>query len=174
MVIGRITSAHGIRGEVRVRVLGDGPEYLLSLDSVLLSSAGESPETDASARKNKVRGSRAGRPGEVRLALEGVEDRDVAAALRGTWVLTDATDLPELGEDEHYWYEVVGYVVEDLAGEVVGIVQELLETPAHDILVIANDVGEQHLVPIVDAFVKEILRDERRIRIDAIPGLLGD
>ena len=154
-------------------MLGDGPDHLLSLDSVALSSRAEAPETDPATRVCEVRGSRAGRPGEVRLALAGVEDRDAAAEMRGTWVLADAADLPELGEDEHYWYEVIGYAVEDGDGKVLGTVRELLETPAHDVLVVVDDVGGQHLVPVVDAFVKEIDREERRIRIEAIPGLIG-
>ena len=157
-----------------MRVLGDGPEHLLSLDSVTLSERAESPETDPGARRCEVRGARAGRPGEVRLALAGVGDRDAAAALRGTWVLSDAADLPELGDDEHYWYEVIGYAVEDADGFELGTVRELMETPAHDVLVVADDTGAEYLVPVVPAFVKEIRRDERRIRIEAIPGLLGD
>jgi 16S rRNA processing protein RimM len=172
VVLGRITSAHGIRGEVRVRVLGDGPEHLLGLSTVLLSGS-ESPEADPAARSCAVREARAGRPGEVRLTLAGVDDRDAAAELRGTWILMDALDLPQLGDDEHYWYELVGYVVEDGAGAALGTVRELLETPAHDVLVVADDVGGEHLVPVVDAFVKEIRRGDRRIRIEAIPGLLG-
>jgi 16S rRNA processing protein RimM len=174
VVVGRIVGAHGIRGEVRVRVLGDGPEHLLAVSGVSLSSRADAPEADPAARACDVDGARSGRPGEVRLTLAGVRDRDAAAALRGTWLLVDADDLPELGEDEHYWYELVGFLVVDGTGARVGRVRELWETAAHDLLVVIDDEGRQHLVPAVDAFVKEIDRDGRLIRIEAIPGLLGD
>ena len=77
--IGRVTGAHGLRGEVRVRWFGDGPETLLSLDEVRLGSSLEDPRP----RLYRVHRAGTGRAGEVRLALEGVNDRDAAGALRG-------------------------------------------------------------------------------------------
>ena len=52
--------------------------------------------------------------------------------------------------------------------------KELVETPAHDVLVVGDAAGAEHLVPVVDAFVKEICRETRTIRIQPIPGLLGE
>ena len=74
VLLGRVVGAHGIRGRLRVRWLGDGPENLLRMPEV---SLGRDPQ-DADAPRYEVEAAEPGRPGEVRLALRGVTDREAA------------------------------------------------------------------------------------------------
>jgi 16S rRNA processing protein RimM len=171
VVVGRIAAAHGLRGVVRVRVLGDDARLLLSLEE-LESSHAERPELDPRSRPRRVEWSAAGRPGEVRLKLQGVEDRDAAQALRGDFLLTSSAALAPLPQGEHYWYELVGCRVEDAAGNPLGKVRELWETPAHDVLVVEDAAGKEHLIPAVDAFLEEVDIEAGRIRVATIPGLI--
>jgi ribosomal 30S subunit maturation factor RimM len=52
-------------------------------------------------------------------------------------------------------------------------VREIWETGAHDVLVVEDLDGRDHLIPAVDAFVKEVDRAARLVRIEPVPGLLG-
>jgi 16S rRNA processing protein RimM len=172
VALGRVVGAHGVGGALRVRVLGDGPEHLLSLAELDLSTREEEPERDPSPRHARVRDASPGRAGEVRLSIEGVDDRDAALALRGAFVLAPASVLPALPEGEHYWYELVGCAVEDAEGRVLGTVRELWDTPGHDLLVVEDEAGREHLVPATDPFLRDVDVAARRIRIETIPGLI--
>jgi 16S rRNA processing protein RimM len=166
--LGRLVGAHGLRGEVRVRYFGDGPDNLLALDEVRLT---ESPEA-LTATVYKVLGVGSGRKGEIRLALEGVSDRDQAVQLRGLWVMVEADALEPLAEGEYYWHELVGCRVETSDGREVGVVKEILETGAHDVLVVEDATGRSQLIPTAREIMTEVDLEARRVIIDALPGLV--
>ncbi len=168
VVLGRVVGAHGLDGEIRVQFFGDGPEQILGMEEITL---GADPE-GGSGRTRKVLAARAGKPGETRLSLAGVEDRDQAAALSGLFVTADAAELEALPEGEHYWFELIGCRVESTTGEAIGTVREIWETGAHDVLVIDGEDGRQRLVPTADEILEEVDSEGRRIVIEVIPGLL--
>lgn len=171
-MLGRVVGAHGVRGLLRVAVSDEGLRHLLAAAQIELSFEARDPTRPR--RRHAVRSASAGRPGEVRLGLEGVADRDAAEALRGALVLGDAAALPALAPGDHYWFELLGCEVETTDGVALGRVREIWETGAHDVLVVADPGGGDHLIPAVDAFVKEVDRAARRIRIEPVPGLLRE
>ncbi len=132
---------------------------------------GRTPEGEG-ARPYEVREKLPGRPGEVRMGLAGIGDRDSAEALRGSFVFGDPENLPELPPGEHYWYELVGCRVETRSGEPVGTVKEIWETGAHDVLVVEDRDGRRVLLPTAREFLREVDVAGRRVVIDEIPGLL--
>jgi 16S rRNA processing protein RimM len=172
VVLGRAVGAHGVRGALRVRVLGDGPEHLLAAPWVELSFRERDPLGDPERRRLEVVSAARGRPGEVRLALAGVGDRDEALALRGALLVGDAALLEPLAPGEHYWFELVGCRVEAEGGGDLGTVREIWETGAHDVLVIADAAGREHLIPATDPFLLRVDPAARRIVVATVPGLL--
>jgi 16S rRNA processing protein RimM len=169
VVLGTVAGAHGVRGQVRVRHGGDGPENLLRASRIWLGRSRD----DAAMRCREVREAAPGRPGEVRLALEGVGDRDEAQALRGLLVLGARDRLEPLPRDAHYWHELVGCRVEDREGAEIGTVEELWETGApHDVMVVRSAGGDRYLVPTARELLIRIDLRARRLVVDAIPGLL--
>jgi 16S rRNA processing protein RimM len=168
VVLGQIAGAHGLRGEVRVRYYGDGPENLARVPEVWLASG----DADPVPRKRAVRRTGSGRSGEIRLALEGVGDRDAAAALRGQLVLADPELLEALPEGEFYWHELIGCEVFDREGTSIGVVRELQETGAHDLLVVETASGERHLLSTARELMPEIDPEARRIVVEVLPGML--
>ncbi len=161
--LGRIVGAHGLRGELRVRWLGDGPENLLAARRVAVAAPG-----DAGPRDHEVKRTGTGRAGEVRLLLEGVESREAAEALRGGIVRGATAPLPE---GEHYWYELVDCAVETDAGRLVGRVREIWETGAHDVLVVERTDGATCLVPTARELLREIDVEAGRVVVEDRPGL---
>ena len=170
MVLGRVVGAHGIRGQVRVRWLGEGPENLLAAQKVELAD-GRGYE-DPAPEAFEVEGGGRGRAGEVRLALRGVRRREEAEALRGRLVLVDAAALPEARADEAYWFQLVGCQVELPSGEVVGRVREIWDTPAHDTLVVVGADGRDRLIPATPAILRRVDIAAQRIVIEDLPGLI--
>ncbi|MDJ0788445.1 MAG: ribosome maturation factor RimM [Myxococcota bacterium] len=173
VVLGRVTGAHGVRGFVRVRISGDDPGNLLSLSSVMLARAERGPE-DPSPRHHEIEEGGRGRPGEARIRLRGVSDRDAAEALRGAWVLAAPEALPKLSSGEHYWFELIGFEVATREGDLVGSVAEIWDIGPHDVLVVRDEAGRQRLIPTAGPAIHEIDDTHRRITIEALPGLLDD
>lgn len=172
-MLGHVAGAHGLRGEIRVRVYGDGPENLLEAGEVALADP-ERGADDPAPRHYEIETGGAGRSGEVRLKLAGVTDRESAAALSGRLVTMPADKLPKLPEDEFYWYQLVGCEVVTEGGESVGRVQEVWETGAHDLLVVRDERGRRQLIPTAREFVTEIDLSQSRITLATRPGLLAE
>lgn len=169
VIVGQVVGAHGIGGEVRVRVLADEAALLLGMKRFKLSRSG--PE-DPHPSEIENQGGTTGRAGEVRLTLRGIADRDAAEALRGTLLLADVAELPPLPAGGHYWHELVGCAVETAAGARVGTVSGLLDTgAAHDVLEVAGDDGKPRLIPMVAALLRTVDVPNRRIVLEDIAGL---
>jgi 16S rRNA processing protein RimM len=162
-----VIGAHGVRGELRVRIGGDDLLGLSNASSVRLARDGE-----GQGDLYEVAGVRPGRSGECRVALAGVGDRDAALALRGCTVRVRPGDLPALPAGEYYAYQLVGCAAEDVHGRRIGIVTGIAETGTADALVIEDAAGMERLVPAVEPLLARVDLAARRIVLDLPPGLL--
>jgi 16S rRNA processing protein RimM len=149
-----------------VRYFAEGPENLLEVRRAVLARG----EADPEARSFDVRSVAPGRPGELRLELDGVRTREAALALRGRLVFVAPGELRPLAPGEYYGYELLGCRVEGLDGAPVGIVREIWETGASDLLVVEGERGARHLLPA--ALLRRLERGERRIAMEIPPGIL--
>ena len=89
VTLGRVIGAHGLRGELRVRLAGGTDNNLRAVSRIWLARE----EGDPKAVEARVRAVGSGRRGEARLALEGVDGREAAEALRGRWCGPNAKQL---------------------------------------------------------------------------------
>ena len=78
--------------------------------------------------------------------FEGVGDREGAGRLRGSELLLDRSELDVTDEGEFYVGDLVGLDVYEVGGEKVGSVDDLFQTPAHEVLVVRGS-GEERYVP---------------------------
>ena len=168
VVLGRVAGAHGLRGQLRVSVVGGDAANLLDIPRVKLGRTEEDPTAEAYDVVSVAHGRR----NEVRMKLVGIGDRAAAEALRGLLVLGRTADLERLPPGEYYEYELVGCCVEDGAGRRIGVVREIWQTGAPDVLVVEDAAGAEHLIPAAPGILQEVDVEGRRIVIDAIPGLL--
>jgi 16S rRNA processing protein RimM len=171
VVLGEVVGAHGTRGELRARILGDGPGNLGRAPAVALVGRSAGPD-DAAARVFEVEATRPGRPGELRLTLRGVTSREAAEALAGLLVAGDTAHLEPLPEGEFYWFELVGCAVEASDGRALGTVRALWDTGAADVLVLEGSRGEEVLLPAAAELLREVDVARGRIVIDVPAGLV--
>ena len=107
----------------------------------------------------------------VRLA--GVIDRDGADALRGNLFIVDSADLPPIDDpDEFYDHQLEGLTVRTVDNVAVGLVAEVLHTPAGELLSVRTAANIEVLVPFVAAIVTSVSLDAGVIEIDPPDGLL--
>jgi 16S rRNA processing protein RimM len=149
---GRIGSPHGLDGSFHV---SEPLAQLLTLDARVVVR-------DAPATITR----RAGTDQRPIIRLEGYEDRDAAAGLRGADLLVARSQAPELGEDEWWADELEGCAVRD-RDVVVGTVRRMLALPSCEVLEVERvDGGGELLVPLIADAVREVDVERRQIEID--------
>ncbi len=129
-----ITGAHGVAGEVRLKLLGEGLEALRQHKSFVTGRDGA--QDGSTLTLTKIRSDNKG--GAI-ARFAGVEGRGAAEKLRGTVLAISRDTLPELGEDEYYHADLIGLTVETDAGEGVGRVTAVQNFGATDIIEIVLD-----------------------------------
>jgi len=128
VIVGTIGRAHGLRGEVTVRLHSDYAEERFAPGSSLSRGAAGGAPLEVLAGR---------RQGDVLLvAFRGVDDRSTAETLRGV-ELWAKVEPGETDEDEFHDAALVGLQVR-CQGVAVGRVTSVTHNPAQDLLVIAT------------------------------------
>ena len=78
----------------------------------------------------------------------------------------------DLDEDEYYMEDLISCKVYTLSNEYIGEVVDLLILPTQEVLEIKKENSKIVMVPYVDAFIKEIDVENKKIYIDTIEGLV--
>lgn len=165
LVIGEILRPHGLRGELRMRVLSQYPQHLKSLRHVYLAD-GE----DGARARVEVGGLRFNKAYAL-LKIAGVSNRNQAEELRGKLVICDIKQLPPLEDGEYFLFQLVGMrVVAD--GADVGKVREALETGANDVYIIDSEEHGELLVPAHDETIDNIDFERGVIEMTLPEGLI--
>lgn len=161
VVVGRLSRAHGIRGEIAVTVRTDEPERRFAPGSSLV--CGDRTLTVRSSRHHS---------GRLLVAFEEVPDRTAAEQLTGT-LLEAEIDPGEVPDDpeEFYDHQLVDLAVQTADGTIVGTVTAVLHLPEQDSLVVDLD-GREVIVPFVEALVPDVDLAAGHVRLSDVPGLL--
>jgi len=160
VVVGHVTRAHGIRGEVAVEIRSDNEERFAAGTHVFLTSGRRL--TIARAQRNGAR---------LLVAFEGVVDRSGAEALRGEVLVVPESWLPELPDGEYWPFQLEGCEVVTESGRALGAVSQVIANPAHDLWVAPAADGTETLVPAIRDVVVDVDLAERRILVRDVPGL---
>lgn len=162
LTVGVIQGAHGVQGEIKMSLMTDDPDNLLDIEQVYLGDRDEAVALD---------GIRFHGEGAL-IFLDGIETPEAAKALRGTPVRIAGSDARPLEEGEHFFYQLIGLKASTTAGEALGEVVDIIETGAHDVLVIAPEgsrasrspAGEL-LIPFHDSYVVDVDPDAGTITV---------
>lgn len=160
VLLGRIVSAHGIRGEVRVESWTDPPDAILCYTPWLLR--GREGEWELSGVRGKVSGR------GLIVSLPGVEDRSRAEAMRGIEISVPRRRLPPAQPGEYYWVDLEGLRVRTADGVELGVVRKVLPTGANEVLEVHGE--RVRMLPfVIGRYVKSVDLDAGIIEIDWDP-----
>lgn len=143
VTLAAIAGAHGVRGEVRLKLFGEGAEALRAFSIF-----------DAGGRKLTLKSVRPANQGAVATFAE-VTDRSGAEALRGTLLTVARSALPPLGEGEYYHHDLLGLACISTDGAAIGHVAAIENFGAGDILEIEKPNGKRFMVPMTAQAVPE-------------------
>lgn len=131
LAVGRIVGTHGIKGELKLRLLTDAPEHLATVKRVFVGDE-PNPRRLVSFRFHGD---------EALIRLAGITTPEAGAEVRGQIVRIAGSDAQPLAEGEFFLYQLIGLTAETEAGERLGFVIDLIETGANDVLVIRPEGG---------------------------------
>ena len=158
VVMGRVASAHGIKGWVKIQ------PYTEYLDSLLDYKAWWIGSEQGPWQEVKVLECEAHNKTLAAL-LPNCPDRNASEKLKGLLIAVPRDSLPKQPDDEYYWSDLIGLSVVNEAGVTLGLVKQLLETGANQVLMVQGDSGEI-LIPFVATAIKQVDVKNNTIRVD--------
>ena len=141
--VGTITGTHRLLGTVKLKTSFSLISEIIGFDVIL-------------KKDNDKR---------VLIDFESIKNMDNAKEYIGYNVYIRKDLVPDYEEE----LSLIGFKVYD-KNEYIGDVIDILETAAHDILIINNDTDEI-MVPMVDEFIKKIDEKEKLINTELIEGM---
>lgn len=149
VTIGKCAKPHGLQGEIRVRAITDFPERFEQTESVFAHQQKDPvrPLEIESVRENH---------GGYLIKFVGVDTLEEAEKLRNFFLSVRDDELVELEEDEYWHWQLEGLKVFSPEGAEIGILKEVVQSPAHDLYLVETGDGSTHWVPAVKQYVPEI------------------
>jgi len=135
VTLAAVTGAHGVTGEVRLKLFGEGLESLTAHRSF----------NGGALTLGKARDD--GKGGAIARFAE-IADRTAAEKLRGSLLTVPRSALPPLAEGEYYHADLIGLAAVSDAGEPLGTVVSLENFGAGDVLEIERPDGTRFMVPM--------------------------
>ena len=145
IALAAVAGAHGVKGEVRLKLFTDSVESLARHDSLFVGGV-----------ERRLLSIRDGKMAVAR--FDGIADRSAAEALRGSLVEVERSALPPLEEGEYYHADLIGLPAVDQYGHAFGLVTAVENYGAGDLLEIEAE-GKRSLIAFRDGIAD--LKDGR-------------
>jgi len=166
VAIGKVLSAHGIAGLVKVMPFTDNPDRINNLEQVELLSG------ETQRRVEVIDVSVHGRFWLVK--LQGIENRDEASKISGSFLVIPKNERAVLPEGSYYFDQLIDLTVQSVSGEYIGIIVEVISRGGHDQYLVkrTESNGKELLIPAVRQFVKKVDLAAGKMIVDLPEGLL--
>ena len=153
---GKVVNTHGVKGEVKIQVWLDSPEFLKKFKTVYIDNRAVKL---VSGRVHK---------GFLIAVLDGVDDVNAAMSLKNKTVFIDRKDA-KLPKGAYFLQDIIGAAVVTEDGESVGTLEDIRETPASQIYVVKGET--EHLIPAVDEFIVKVDAENAVVTVRLIEGM---
>ncbi|MEE4245537.1 MAG: ribosome maturation factor RimM [Kangiellaceae bacterium] len=165
VVIGKLTSAFGVKGGVKVFSYTQPRLNILNYNPWLLNIDGQWQSVKV------LDGRQQGK--SIAVTLEGIDDRNQAEAMAGIKVGIESSQLPELESDEFYWRDLEGMAVVNSEGVEFGTITHLIETGSNDVMVVKETIEQsqgkkrqERMIPFTADAVLNVDAAERIVTVE--------
>jgi 16S rRNA processing protein RimM len=163
VLVGKVTKAHSLRGEIKVHAFSGSPEMLVQYSEMFLVSKNCTAPVLHQIERARIQ------KNAVLLQLKGCTDRNAAEQLVQAQVYVHEDALPEPEPDEFYLRELEGKLLKTQDGQTIGRIHSFLTNSMQDILRVKEN-GEEYLIPLIPEFLQAVTQDE--VTVSLPPGLL--
>lgn len=164
IAIGRISGAHGVKGQIRLHSYSGNIDTLQAMHDVQLMLP------DRSIAQFELLKA-VNHSGKVLLSLAGINSANDVDRLIGAELMVMQDQLPELADDEFYWQDLIGLTVVTDTGFCLGRISKIMETGANDVYLVEGKEKE-YLIPAISEVVKNIDLCKKVMTIVPLHGLL--
>jgi 16S rRNA processing protein RimM len=161
--IGRVIRPHGVRGRIKLEYFGEDACRFPPAREIFIEVKTGSLQT------YEILGTTP-QPPRLILHLKGIERREEVEPLVGKEVFIKREVLPDLGEGEYYWMDLLGMSVETQEGKRIGRVKEIFSTGANDVYVVEGKRGEIFL-PATGEVIQDIDPEKGVMKVNRKEGL---
>ena len=168
ITLGKVGAVYGIKGWLRIHSFTDESEAILDYFPWSLKLGNNTRTVDITDWRKHNKG--------LVVKIGGIDDRDDAQALVGSEILINESSLPELSQDDYYWRDLIGMAVVTNKGYDLGVVSDMLETGANDVLVVKANLNDgfskkERLIPyLFEQVVESVSIENKQICVDWDPG----
>lgn len=156
--MGIITKPHGLKGEVKMKLLGCSPEFLEEFEEINIE------DKDLTLKVEYIRGS-----DKIPIfKFDKINDRETADMMVGAELWVHESEMPDLEQDEFYESDFLYSQVQTEEGHVLGRIEEIIETGESDVLVIRDSSGNEILIPAILDVIKEVKKKESIIVVKTL------
>ena len=144
--MGRIIAPYGVFGWLKIVPDTEAFDGLFDYDNWWLGKGDDWREMVVETAKvhNDV----------IVVKLKGIDDRDAALACKGKQIAVPRVQLPEAEENEYYWSDLIGLRVKNLQDIDFGLIVDVFETGANDVIVVKPDMVKPDAIePVVNETV---------------------
>ena len=159
--IGEIVGTHGIRGELRLNPWCDSPDFASKFKTLYYDNSGSCAAKIKSSRPHG---------NIVLLMIEGIDSVEKAQKMRGKVLYIKRSDA-KLPKGSWFIQDILGLPVYDEVRGEIGTLKEVLDMPAGALYIVVGPKGEEHMIPGVPEFIKEIDPEAGRITVALIEGM---
>jgi 16S rRNA processing protein RimM len=146
VLLGVVTGAQGLKGDVRVKTFTEAPERLAGYGVL------HTPE----GRKLEIAALRVSKADGAVIRFKGIDDRDSAERLVNAKLLVERSALPTTEADEFYHADLIGLRAQDSEGRLIGTVRAIHNFGAGDVLELERLGGGTLLLPFNGDFVPAV------------------
>ena len=154
--LGVITDAHGIQGEIKLKSFTEAVGDIANYGTLMTEHQ----------RPFVIQKVRQGPKGLLIVRVEDIKTRNDAEGLRGTFIYAERSALPEIGEGETFYVDLIGSVALWADGKEAGVVKEVFHNGAHDVIDIQTD-SKRILIPFVGEFVGDFDSTKKQLQLTA-------
>lgn len=161
--VGMIVNTHGLRGDVKIKLLSDFPELRFAKGAKVYRTCdqGEQELTIQSSRMQKDM---------LITKFEGFEDINLVEGWKGSVLYIHEDQQQKLEDDEAYFHEIMHSEVYDREEHLLGTVVEIIETGANAVLRVQG-VEREYLIPFVKSFVVAFDKEAKIMHVEMMEGL---
>lgn len=168
ITLGKVGAVYGIKGWLKIHSFTGETDAILDYFPWSLKLGNKTQTVEITDWRKHNKG--------LIVKVAGIDDRDYAQALVGSEIQTSEAALPELSQDDFYWRDLIGMSVVTNKGYDLGVVSDMMETGANDVLVVKANLNDgfskkERLIPyLFEQVIESVNIENKQICVDWDPG----
>ena len=164
IVIGKVVSTQGNKGEVNILPLTNSIDRFKNLDSVFLRN--KNSQTILNIEKIRIK------KDTVIIKLKNIENIEEAKMIVGSFLEVERKNAVKLPKDTYFIFEIIGLEVYTENNIFLGKIENVISTGNNDVYIVKGENKKELFIPAIREVVKNVNLEKKRITIKMVDGLI--